>query len=36
MNDRIIPVDIVELDLNELDLRMAVEDLYEQFGCSVI
>ena len=36
MNDGVIPVDIVELDLNELDLRMTVEDLYEQFGCSVI
>ena len=36
MNDRIVPVDVVELDLNELHFRVLVEDLYKELRCAVI
>ena len=36
MNDRIVPVDVVELDLNELHFRVLVEDLNEEFRSAVI
>ena len=36
MNDLVVPVSIVELDLDELDLGVAVNDLFKQFRSSVI
>ena len=36
MNDLVVPVSVVELDLNELDLRMLVQHLYEKLRSAVI
>ena len=36
MDQRIIPVSVVQLDLYELDLRVAVYDLNEELRCAVI
>ena len=36
MYERIVPVSIVQLDLDELNLRVLVEDLFEQSGCAVV
>ena len=35
VNDLVVPVSVVELDLYELDLRVIVYDLNEEFGCAV-
>ena len=35
MNERVVPVGIIELDLDKLDLGMAVNDLDQQFGSAV-
>ena len=36
MNDLVVPVSVVELDLDELDLRMLVQHLYEKLRSAVI
>ena len=35
MNDLIVPISIVQLDLNELDLGMIIHDLLQKFRCAV-